>query len=62
MNNYQVFKENALPSISELKIIAFWDVAPCSLVEVDRRFNEITRRYIPEGSNLPTRRRENLKS
>jgi len=25
-------------------------------------YNETTRRYIPEGSNLHTRRRENLKS
>jgi hypothetical protein len=52
-----------------------WDVAPCSHVEVDRRFrgvyasiirtinfNVTTRRYIPEDSKLHTRRRENLKS
>jgi hypothetical protein len=68
--------------INVLKIRAFWDVAPCSLVGEDRRFrvrtasiramkavftsetsvySETTRRYIPEGSNLHTRRRDNLK-
>jgi hypothetical protein len=45
-----------------MKMTAFWDIAPCSLVEVDRRFSgayclvyqsaetldETTRRYIPE--------------
>jgi hypothetical protein len=52
---------------------AFWDIAPCSLVEVDRRFRSAyclhhqgerpdTRRYIPEDSDLHARRRENLKS
>jgi hypothetical protein len=73
-------------------IRAFWDIAPYSLVEVNRRFrglyclhhqgdyfirllmeavrisetsvyyNETARRYIPEGCNLHTRHRENLKS
>jgi hypothetical protein len=79
----RVNRDNFL-KINQLKIKAFWDVAPCSLVGVDRRFrgayclaqmmnavrtsetsiscNETTRRYIPEGSNLNTRRRENLKS
>jgi hypothetical protein len=44
--------------------MTFWDVAPCTLVEVDRRFGgafcflhqgdeyEITRRNIPEGCHL----------
>jgi hypothetical protein len=41
-----------------MKIAAFWDTAPCSLVRVYS--NETTRRYIPEGSNLHSRRRENL--
>jgi hypothetical protein len=29
-----------------MKITAFWDVAPCSLVQIDRRF----RRYIGSSS------------
>jgi hypothetical protein len=33
---------------------AFWDTAPCSLVEVDP--------YVAEGCHLHTRRRENMKS
>jgi hypothetical protein len=43
---------------------AFWDIAPCSLLGVDWSVysNETTRRYIPEGCHLHTRRRENLKS
>jgi hypothetical protein len=57
---------------------AFWDTAPFSLVEVDRRFRgayslhhqdetsvnfyETTKRNIPEGCHLRTLRRENLKS
>jgi hypothetical protein len=58
----------------------FWNVAPCSLVDIDRRVRgvlmtnavscsetsvsiyQITRRNIPEDSNLHTHRRENLKS
>jgi hypothetical protein len=57
----------------------FWDVVPCSLVEIYGRlkgacclhyqgtltsvnFYQTTRRNIPEGSYLHTRRRENLKS
>jgi hypothetical protein len=52
-------------------IRAFWNIAPCSLAlmrEAVRTYetlvysNENTRRYNPEGSNLHTRRRENLKS
>jgi hypothetical protein len=39
-----------------------WDTAPCSLVEVHRRFYETTRRSVPEGCYLRTRGRENLKS
>jgi hypothetical protein len=55
-----------------LKMTAFWDIAPCSLAEDDRRFrrskhfnfyeNRPTRRKIPEGCHLHTRRRENLNS
>jgi hypothetical protein len=70
-----------------MMMTAFWVVAPCSLVEADRRFRgvysivrsilmiesvstsetsvnfyETTRRNIPEGRHLHTRRRENLKS
>jgi hypothetical protein len=52
---------------ANMKIRAFWDIAPCSLFEVDRRFrgslrpssgsssvysNETTRRCTPDGSNL----------
>jgi hypothetical protein len=44
----------------------FWVVAPCSPVEVYRRFRgpcyQTTRRYNPEDSHLRTHRRENLKS
>jgi hypothetical protein len=60
----------------ELKMTAFWDTAPCSLVKEDRRFrgtyslhrhrtsvsNESNQRYIPESSHLHSRRHENLKS
>jgi hypothetical protein len=74
---------------ASMKFTVFWDVAPCSLVEIYRllevlaasifraialmmeavsifetsvNFYQITRRNIPEDSNLHTRRRENLKS
>jgi hypothetical protein len=40
----------------------FWDVAPCILVEIVRRFYETTWRNITEGSHLHIRRRENVKS
>jgi hypothetical protein len=60
-----------------MKITVLWDVAPCSLVEVYRRFRgaccphhpetlvnfyKSTRRNNPEDSRLHTPRRENLKS
>jgi hypothetical protein len=60
--------------ILAIKVTVFWDVAPCSHVEVDLmmeavrtseksvNFNVTTRRYIPEYSKLHTRRRDNLKS
>jgi hypothetical protein len=38
--------------------IVFWDVLPCKMI-VDNYF---TRQYIPENSELHTRRRENFKS
>jgi hypothetical protein len=48
----------------------FWDVAPCSLVEVYQPFTGPCclhhqgdeDRYIPEDSHLRTQRRENFKS
>jgi hypothetical protein len=51
-------------------MIAFWDVAPCSLVEVAEvhtsemsvYFNETTWHYIPEGYHIHTCRHENVKS
>jgi hypothetical protein len=44
---------------SSLKFrIFFWDVLPCKII-VDNYF---TWQYIPEDSELHTRRRENLKS
>jgi hypothetical protein len=58
----------------DMGMTAFWDVGPCSLVEVGRYFTgaycsetsvylyEATRRNIPEGCHLHTRRHENLKS
>jgi hypothetical protein len=59
-----------------LNIAVSWVVAPCSLVEVYRRFRgaccrhhkanvnfyQTARRYNPEDSHIHTRRRENLKS
>jgi hypothetical protein len=54
-------------TVVSMKVSAFWDIAPCSLIEVDRRFtlmmeavhtsemsvySETTRQYIPEESNL----------
>jgi hypothetical protein len=61
-----------------MKMTVSWVIAPCSLVEVYRRFIAIalmmeaastsvyfyqtTRRNNPEDSQLHTRRRENLKS
>jgi hypothetical protein len=48
------------------KITVFWDVAPCSLVEVYRRFRGACCLHhqgdIPENSPFHTRLRENLKS
>jgi hypothetical protein len=40
---------------------AFWDIAPCSLVGVTD-VSEVRTASIPEGSDLHTRGRENLKS
>jgi hypothetical protein len=60
--------------VSDMKMAVFWVFAPCSQVEIYRRFRgayylhnqvgfyETTRRSIPEESPLHTRRRENLKS
>jgi hypothetical protein len=45
-----------------IKLDWSWESSECSHVEVDRRFNVTTRRYIPEASKLHTLRRENLKS
>jgi hypothetical protein len=56
-----------------MKMVVFWVVAPCSLVEVYRRmveaastsetsvnFYQTTRRNNPEDSHIHTRRRQNL--
>jgi hypothetical protein len=57
----------------KMKMGALQYIAPCSLARVDRRFRDVycihhqvrdgdyTALYIPEGSHLHTRRRENLK-
>jgi hypothetical protein len=49
-----------------MKMAVFWDVAPCSLVEIYRRFRGSCCLHHqgdnPEDSHLYTRRRENLKS
>jgi hypothetical protein len=52
-----------------MKMAVFWVVAPCSLVEIDRRFRDAyclhhqgNDRNISEDSHLHTRRREILKS
>jgi hypothetical protein len=53
-------------------MIAFCDIAPCSLTEEERRFRGayclhhkpyelLKRRYMPEGYHIHIRRRENLK-
>jgi hypothetical protein len=57
---------------ASMKMTVFWYIAPCSLVEIDRRFRGAyclhnqgsapTRRNIPEGCHVHTRCRENLKS
>jgi hypothetical protein len=43
-----------------MKLRIFWDVLPCSWLNVDIQLS--TRQYIPEDSELHTRRREELKS
>jgi hypothetical protein len=47
-----------------LKIAAFWDTEPCSLYGVDRRFRGAVclHHQGDEGSDVHTRRRENVKS
>jgi hypothetical protein len=60
-----------------LKMAAFWDVAPCSLADSDRRFstNTLTKEsvsssqilvsiycYIPPDSHLQTRQRNNIRA
>jgi hypothetical protein len=44
-----------------MKLRVFWDVLPCSQVDVDRVYLT-AQHYIAEVSELNTRRRENLKS
>jgi hypothetical protein len=41
-------------NISNLKMAVFWNVAPCNLTDIDRRFIK--------KSNFHTRRCENIKS
>jgi hypothetical protein len=43
-----------------MKFRVFWDVLPCSQVDVDIYLT--TQQYIPHDSDLHTRRRENLNS
>jgi hypothetical protein len=69
-----MFKFQFLPQKkhkSSLNIRAFWNIASCNLVKVDRRFRgayclhhqgETARRCIPEGFKVHTHRRENQKS
>jgi hypothetical protein len=58
-----------------IKFRVFWDVLPCSQVDIDRGAYCLhhqgetsvniylnTQQYIPEDSKLHSRRRENLKS
>jgi hypothetical protein len=71
LRNETAEPENELPVVrfhvltaASMKMFVFWDVAPCSLVEIDRRFRgayclhnqgrfyQITRRSIPEDSHL----------
>jgi hypothetical protein len=33
---------------ASMKMIAFWDIAPCSFVEVDRRFRGCPELYFPK--------------
>jgi hypothetical protein len=47
-----------------MELTAFWDTVLCSLVEIDRRLRGaycLHHHTIPEGCQLHTRRRENLK-
>jgi hypothetical protein len=53
--------------LKNMKMTAFWDILPCSLVEVDLRFRgaycfETTQRYIPKSCHFHTHHHENLKS
>jgi hypothetical protein len=57
-----------VPTAASIKMTAFWDVAQCSLFEVDRStsetsvyFNETARRYIPEGFHIRSSNCSNLK-
>jgi hypothetical protein len=52
-----VFLEDSRTLFVVKKMAVLWDIAPCSLAEVYRRF-----RGAAEDSHLHTRRRENLKS
>jgi hypothetical protein len=52
---------DSLGKQGSLKFRAFWNIAPCSLFGVDRRFRGIAYCVHHQG-NLYTRRRENLKS
>jgi hypothetical protein len=56
------------PTVLGLKIPLFWDMTPCSLINIYRRVGEIfhplfkvrgTRLHIAENSNLQTNRRVN---
>jgi hypothetical protein len=37
---------------ASMKLTIFWEVALCSHVEIDRRFNVTTRHYIPDDFKL----------
>jgi hypothetical protein len=50
---YSIISQNLNKPITISKTTAFWDIAPCSLVEIDRRFRgaaPIIRAMIPRNA------------
>jgi hypothetical protein len=57
---YGATKNTTFWETAEVKLRIFWDVLPCSKLNVGIQLR--TQQCIPEGSELHTRRRENLES
>jgi hypothetical protein len=45
-------KRHLYPVCENLKMVVFWDVAPCSLVDIDRRFREVCCLYHGRSNGL----------